>query len=261
MRFRIFLSMCAFISMAIPVSASERHSLDQNAAIFVMPGDSYINLFGSDWLRVFEVNRGLLFYDREGRLTSTPDKLVVGTKLFVPAGTYLTERALKRIHKYNDFKISALEKIREAESFRNSAPKHHSEISKQGDELLCKAKRLISGLDPDLPGYVEARRLAEESLKCFKLDARVAAINADITKKDNYIRELQTQITRERIRAYRWTETLYQEGILFVGLFMITAVTFLLIWRHRKKKDHLVRVKAWMEQHERRLNGLAKSRI
>lgn len=247
--------------LALPLYASETRFLDQDVVVFVKPGDSYINLFGHDWLRVFQVNKNLLFYDKKGRLTSTPDKLVVGTKLLVPAGTHLTERALQRINEYENLKISALEVIQEAESFKNNAPSHPSEVYRQAEDLLFKAKEVARGAASDISHYVEARRMADEAIRCFKINEKIIEIKADLSKRDNDIRQLREQIKRERTSAYEWIELFCRRRFVLIGLTMIILLSSFFFWRNKKRKNRFIKAKAWMGQHENRLERLLRTGV
>lgn len=257
---RILLLIWTFF-FGLPLYASERPFLDKNVVIFVKTGDSYINLFGHDWLRVFQANKSLLFYDRRRNLASTPDKLVVGAKLFVPAGTRLTTRSLKRINEYENLRISALEAMREAESCMNNAPGHSSEIYKQAEGLLSKAREAVRAPSSDRSHYIQARKMAEEALRYLKINEKIIEITADLSKRDNDIRQLRAEINRERISAYEWIALFYGNRFVLIGFTMIIFLSSFFFWRIKKRKDLSIKAKAWMRRHEDRLERILRKEV
>ena len=254
MRSRILWIAISVLTLYGAAYGAEGNRIDRKVILFVEPGDSYIGLFGSDWLRVFRANGNMAFYDKHGKLTCSPEKLVIGTKLVIPAGTYLTERALKRLSRYENIKNAALKTIQEADTFMNQTPTNRSGVYRQAVDLLDSARQVAGGLTFGFENYVEAGKLAEEAIRCFKIDR-------DLRRANQNMEQLEDLAERERIASKRQIGMLHQQRMVFLGLAIIMFISLLCIVRHKKKKEHLIRMQGWLDQHLDRVETLEKAEI
>lgn len=249
----LWTAICVF-ALTISAYGATGRSLDHGAILFVEPGDSYIKLFGTDWLRVFRANSNMAFYDKHGKLTCNPEKLVVGTKLVIPAGTYMTERVTVRLSRYENIKNAALQSISEAEGFVSHTAQNDSAVYQQALSLLVKAKEATDGLTFGFENYIEARKLAEEAIRCFKIDR-------DLRKASHDVDQLKDRVERERIASKRQIGMLYQQRMAFLGLATALFISLLWLIRHKKKKERLIRIEGWLDQHLSRVETLEKAEI
>lgn len=254
MRFKILLTAICVFTLTISAYGATGHSLDHEATLFVEPGDSYIKLFGTDWLRVFRANSNMAFYDKHGKLTCNPEKLVVGTKLVIPAGTYITERTTIRLSRYENIKNAALKAIQRADSFIDQASMNRSGVYQQAVDLLGKAKEVAKGLTFGFENYIEARQLAEEAIRCFKIDR-------DLRRANHDVEQLEDRVERERIASKRQIVMLDQQRMAFIGLAIAFFVSLLWFVRHKKKKERVIRIEGWLDQHLNRVETLEKAEI
>ncbi len=237
----------------VPVFKAHGHCLTYQCTIFAEPGDSLIKLFGADWLRVFQANSNHAFLDGRGRLISTPDKLVVGERLIVPSGTYLTDLATERLNRYEGIKKAAQGAIREAERFVDQENQNRFGAYQQGLDFLAKAKRAKKGLTYGLANYVEARELAEKALRYFTTDE-------ELRQKDQKCAQL-AQITEEQKAAVaEQRKILSWQRKTFLCLLIIIVLIFSLVIKHRKKKERSVWIEKWLDQQLQHIKALEKVR-
>ena len=252
--FKILLTAICVFTLTISAYGATSHSPDHGVTLFVEPGDSYIKLFESDWLRVFRVNSNMAFYDKHGKLTCSPEKLVVGTKLVIPAGTYITERTTIRLSRYENIKNAALKAIQRADSFIDQASMNRSGVYQQAVDLLDRAKEVAKGLTFGFENYIEAGKLAKEALRCFKIDR-------DLRRANQNMEQLENRIERERIASKRQIGMLYQQRMAFLGLATALFISLLWLIRHKKKKERLIRIEGWLDQHLSRVETLENAKI
>jgi len=246
----ILLSLAALVSiMSGPALAAEGHRLNHDCTLFVEQGDSYIKLFGPDWLGVFRANSEIAFYNGQGKLAHTPEKLVTGTRLVVPKGTYLTEVAVKRLSRYRQMKAAAIAAIQKARSFVGQRSKGGSDAYHQGIRLFLEANRAARGLSYGFENYLEARRLSEEAIRCFEIDA-------DLRKAKNDVeRLLKDQAWRETV-ARNGMQRLYLKRMLLLGLAMLLFLGLLWSIGRRNRKERIERTNGWLTRHEVKLKRL-----
>ncbi len=244
MRLKIAACVTCFVILAIPAYGAEKHQLEREEILFVEPGDSYLALFGPDWMKVFQANNRIIFYDGRGKLTHSPDKLVVGTRLVVPEGTSLTRRAMERLSRYEKIKAAALEAIREAESLVTPQPQDGTEAYRQALQLLEKAREALNGMTFGFENFLEAERLARESVRHFKID-----------------RSLQETIRDMRDLEEEMGHTPYWKRVIPLAVLM--ALLAGLLWRMRrgKQKERLLRVQQWLNRQPGRIEDMEKVRI
>lgn len=254
MRSRILWIAISVLTLYGAAYGADGNRIDREVILFVEPGDSYIGLFGLDWLRVFRANSNMVFYGKQGKLTHSPEKLVIGTKLVIPAGTYLTERVLKRLSRYENIKNAALKAIQRADSFIDQASMNRSGVYQQGVDLLDRAKEVAKGLTFGFENYVEAGKLAKEAIRSFKIDRNLRRANQNME-------QLENQAEKERIASQRQIGMLYQQRMVFLGLAIVMFISLLCIVRHKKKKEHLIRIEGWLDQHLSRVETLEKAEI
>ena len=254
MKSRILWIAISVLTLCGAAYGAEGNRIDREVILFVEPGDSYIGLFGSDWLRVFRANGNMEFYDKHGKLTCSPEKLVIGTKLVIPAGTYLTERALKRLSRYENIKNAALKAIQEADTFMNQAPTNRSGVYQQAVDLLDRAREVAEGLTFGFENYIEAGKLAKEAIRCFKIDR-------DLRRASHNMEQLEDLAERERIASKRQIGMLHQQRMVFLGLAIVMFISLLCVVRHKKKKENLIRMQGWLDQHLNRVKTLEKAEI
>lgn len=225
---------CAIL-LATAAYGAERHRLDHERVLFVEPGDSYLALFGSDWMKVFQSNNRITFCNDRGQLTHSPDKLVVGTRLTLPAGVCLTRRAMERLGRYEKSRTAALAAIREAESFLTPQPENGAEAYRQAVQLLEKAREASNGLTFGFENYLEAERLARESTRHFKIDRTLRETISDM----RHLEEKMEQVPYWRQPALPVVIT-----VLFGGL--------LWFMRRVKRKERFARVREWIDRQPER---------
>ena len=206
MRFKILCVIILSIILAQIAYADQGLRLGHEGTLFVEPGDSYIKLFGPDWLRVYQTNSNMTFYDQRGKLNHSPDKLVVGTKLIVPEGTYLTERAMERLSRYEKIKGAAHQAMQQAEAFVAQVPENRSEVYQEGLKLLEEAKQAAKGLTFGFGNYIEANRLAQEAIRCFKIDA-------NLQKASNAMHQLKEHVEKEQVKTNNKIRILYHKRV------------------------------------------------
>ena len=252
MRFKILCVVVLSIIIAQTVYASQGLRLDHECTLFVEPGDSYIRLFGPDWFNVYQANSNMTFYDKQGKLTHSPEKLVTGTMLTVPQGTHLTEWAMERLNKYRKVKDAALKVLQQAEAFATRPPDNRSEVYQQGLLLLEKARQTVKGLTFGFGNYLEADRLAQEAIRCFKIDANLQKASSDM-------QQLKDRVEKEQVKTSNKIKTLYHKRVFPLSL--VTLLLFSLLWfmRFKNKKDRTTRAKAWLDQHQQRLEKLERA--
>jgi len=241
----------ALLSFTFSCSAygTVAHPLEHPCTLFVEPGDSYIRLFGPDWLRVFQANSNMAFYDKSGRLTQNPEKLVVGTRLNVPAGTYLTRRAMERLSRYEEIKMAALNAIREAESFLKGSSQGRSGVYDQAMDLLNQAREAAKGLTSGFSNYIEVRRLAEEAIRCFRIDY-------DLREADRRAALLRDRMKKEKVFHADQIGMLHKQRSAILGLVGSMLFGLLLYMRLERKKNLRREITDWLNRHQDRLDRL-----
>ncbi|MCD6306453.1 MAG: hypothetical protein J7M32_09215 [Deltaproteobacteria bacterium] len=250
MRSKICCLVFFTLLFSVPCYGTGGHRLDHQCILFVQPGDSYIGLFGADWLRVFETNTtGPDFESGNGTSNRNPDKLVVGTRLVVPKGTYLTDRATERLSRYRDNKKAALSAVRKAESFVGSALLEESEPYKQALALLAKARDAIKGVTFGFENYLEATKLAQEAIERFE-------IAGDLQRSKRDTLQLRERINRERSLRNKRLGEFPRQRAAFLGLMVVLLLSLLWVIRQRKKREMISSAKIWLEQQRERLNTL-----
>lgn len=245
---------CIALALVFSLSLCEAQAqyIDHECVIFIEPGDSYMGLFGPDWMRVFQANSSMSFYNKDGELSHSPEKLVVGTRLVVPEGTYLTKRAAERLNRYDKIKENALEAISQAKVLADQADLSKSEIFEQGLGLLAGAEKAIQGLTYGFANYVEAGKLACEAIRCFRV-----GLNLQGAKQD--MEQLKQHVKKERLEVRAQTRKLRQNYLLYAGL--VTAPFICLLWyaRQRHKRERIARMQVWFEQQQDRLDSLEET--
>ena len=254
MRFKILLTAICVFTLTISGYGAEGHCLHHEAILFVEPGDSYIKLFGTDWLRVFRANSNMAFYDKHGKLTCNPEKLVVGTKLVIPAGTNITERVTARLSQYENIKNVALKAIQRADLFIDQDSMNRSGAYQQAVDLLDRAKEVAMGLTFGFENYIEAGKLAQEAIRCFKIDS-------DLRRANQNMEQLEDLVEKERIASKRQIGMLDQQRTVFLGLAIALFVSLLWFVKHKKKKERLIRIEGWLDQHLNRVKTLENAKI
>ena len=250
MRFMVLFVAVWVSIMSCPAFGSQGYRLDYDCTLFVEQGDSYIKLFGPDWLRVFSANSEMAFYNGQGKLAHTPEKLVTGIRLVVPKGTRLTEVAIKRLSRHAQMKAAAIAAIRKAKAFVGQPSERGSEVYQQGIRLLLRANAAAQGLSYGFENYLDARRLAEEAIRCFEIDA-------DLRKADNDVALLlKEQAQRETVAVKNGIQGVYHSRVLPLGLGMVLLLWLVWRMRRRSRKDRIDRIKGWLARHEEELKRL-----
>ena len=252
MRFKIFCVVILSIIITQLAYADQGLRLDHKCTLFVEPGDSYIRLFGPDWFKVYQANSNMTFYDKQGKLTHSPEKLVTGTMLTVPQGTHLTARAMERLSKYQRIKDAAMKTMQQAEAFATREPENRSEVYQQGLLLLAKAKQTAKGLTFGFGNYLEANRLAQEAIRCFKIDTNLQKASSDM-------QQLKDQVEKEQVETSNKIKTLYHQRVFPLSLGVLLLFSLLWFMRFKNKKNRTLRVKAWLDQHQQRLEKLERA--
>ena len=216
--------------------------------LWIEPGDSYIALFGKSWLPVFQENSNLQLLDKRGKLNLNPEKLIVGSKLIIPNGTILTERALKRMNKYETFIKEAKLTLNKAERFAAIIDKCESKPCRQAMYFLGQAQK--SAKENPTYGYanvLEATKLSQKALSCFIVatEAQQAKINI---KKINKQLETEKNDTRRQINKQR------MQHKIFIGIVSSKALGSILFIRHKAKTT-----RAWHNQQQDRLKSIEGS--
>src|SRR5437868_2563845 len=80
--------------MALALLQVARADETRTVSLRVERGDTFLNLFGSDWQKAYEQNRLTVF--RQGRPVTSPDVLVEGMVVRVSSDVALTPRAVAR---------------------------------------------------------------------------------------------------------------------------------------------------------------------
>lgn len=265
-----FLALLWITSAVFSAHPARGYHTDRDRVLIVEQGDNYLKLFGSDWQKVYRANQDFLTYNR-------PEKLVVGERLIIPAGTHLTETALERLDRNENFEQAALTAIRQAESMSRRVPRDPAAIYEEGMNLLAKARKTLTG--SSLTDYAEAGRYAREALKNFELCSEVRAglktaeqnirsLEDRLQKTAAYTAELENRIRRNASVTTRKTGIL-QSGLRFVyahptvwaGLIVVTAFTWARMSRRRSRKKRTQHVKMWLQQHHERALKLSRSKI
>ncbi len=236
-------SVCAIL-LATAAYGADTYRLDHERVLFVEPGDSYLALFGSDWMKVFQANNQITFYQKGGELTHSPDKLVVGTRLALPAGARLTKRAMERLGRYEKIRTAALAAIREAESFLTPQPGNGTEAYRQASQLLEKAREASNGLTFGFENYLEAEQLARESIRHFKID-----------------KTLQETINDMKDLEKAMEQTPHWKRAAPLALLLVLFASVIWFMRRAKRKERFERVRQWLEKQPERFDGMEKMRI
>lgn len=115
-----------------PVSAPAAESSCANitAVIQAAPGDSFISLFGNHWEMVAACNRFTAV--RDDHVVTSPDLLVAGTWIRIPAGTPLTPVAAARAGALEQRRLALLDQL-------NRLPLQRLDADGQGVAKRCRA--------------------------------------------------------------------------------------------------------------------------
>ena len=251
-----FMVLCLFIWVSIMYGlafGAEGHRLDHDCTLFVEQGDSYTKLFGPDWLRVFRANSEMAFYNGQGKLAHNPEKLVTGTGLVVPKGTRLSKVAIKRLSRYTRMKAAAIEAIRKAKIFVGQPSEHRTEVYQQGIRLLLRANAAAQGLSYGFENYLDARRLAEEAIRCFEIDADLHKAKIDVALL------LRKQAQRETVAVKNGIQGVYHRRVLPLGLGMLLLLGLMWCMSRRNRKEQIDRMKGWLARHEEELKRLDRA--
>lgn len=254
MKVKIFWTIFYLLILVIPTYGAGGNWLNHDAVLFVEPGDSYIKLFGNDWLKVFQTNNNIAFYDKHGQLACTPEKLVVGTRLIIPKGTYITNFTTARFSSYERIKKDALQAIHMAETFVNQDIGNSSDIYKQGVNLLKNAKQFKDEITFGFNNYFKAKKMAGEAIRCFKIDHNIRKANLNVKK-------LKTRIGNQKFFLKKQIEILNKQWATFTGL--VAALFIIILWfkKFKKRKKRIIRTERWLKQHMSRVNALKNVKI
>jgi len=157
---RIFI----LIFILLPTVAMAEQRINYDCKIIVEHGDSFIKLFGNDWLKVVQANKKFVFYNNKGK--TMPDKLVAGTVLNIPAETYLTEIAIKRLNTYEQIKSKAMQVISAGKNYLQNKRGIETDTFIEGKEFLNKAVNYFY----KERNYIAAEKLANKAILYFKID-------------------------------------------------------------------------------------------
>ena len=92
-----------------PTQAVDDGCVNIATVIEARPGDSFIALFGNSWQRVAACNRFTAV--RNGRVVTSPDLLVTGSWIRIPAGTPMTPEAAARAGALAQQRLALLERL------------------------------------------------------------------------------------------------------------------------------------------------------
>ena len=245
MRRILFIIFCVFF-LSIPCFAENNHYLLSECILFADPGDSYIGLFGPDWVQVFKKNLQSNFNDKTDLINRDPDTLIVGTKLSVPPGTYLTDRTLEKLSRYQGIKKSALFNIREAEGYLNEIQLKTSEPYRQGVKKLFKAKETTKGASFGFQNFIQASEYAKEAVEYFMIAKELQEAGADAD-------QLEYQIKREKDINHK---TKYYGKAAFLGMGIIFFTCLFMVIKRGKNKEKIYKITSWLGQHKTNLVNL-----
>ena len=195
---------------------------DRAKFIWVEPGDSYIALFGKSWLPVFQANNRLKFLDDTGKLNNNPEKLVIGSKLIIPAGTVLTERAIKRMNKYEAFIKEAEQALHEAETIAALMGECSSEACRQGMILLEQAQKNTKDMTYGYANFLEATKLGRDALNRFKVAQQLQKTKIDLIN-------LNKQLAAEKITIREAQNKQKMQRILMAGVIVLLVFSSILL--------------------------------
>jgi len=122
------------ITLTVLGALPEQQSVRTPVVLRAERGDTYLNLFGTDWQKAFRQNRITVI--RDGRPLVSPDILVQGQILQVTGDTFLTARACQR--------------VRGIAERRAALQRRLSVFAARGGDAGEKAAALRSALDDDL---------------------------------------------------------------------------------------------------------------
>jgi len=245
------------------VSHVDAYQINRECVIFVEPGDSFTKLFGKDWLRVVRENKKLAFYDEHGRLV--PDKLVAGTVLKIPNGTYLTMLAVTRLNQYEKIRNAALKSFQKAKQIANQSENTGSEIYAQAMEAVKKARDAISGVGFGFKNYIEAEKLSQQAVKFFGMDANIRSADHNAEKLKKQIKEMtnQNRISTQNILSKRKQvkKLNHQRKTLIIMIFILTTTLILSLAmfykiRSKRKLEYELAVRSWLNEHTRRISNI-----
>jgi len=237
----IFLSIFLFTS----VCNAEIYQLDHDYVIFIEPGDTLTELFGKYWYQIAEVNKNTAFYDKNGRLL--PDKILTGTRLKIPAGSYVRHPVIQKINKYNEIRNSALIVLKKAEKAAYNYTNSKSEVYIQGLQLLKQAKNRINGITYGFANYIEAEKLLNEALRCFK-------INDSLSIADNNTKRLKNEIEKHNITTQKKILNMYIKITVLITLTLLMTTGLFFYLKHKRKEERIIAVKSWLDGHISRIN-------
>jgi hypothetical protein len=261
MKFSLLMIGMLLFSNPVPGLCAGGHRSLHESIIYIEKGDSYISLFDADWFQVYTHNRNT---GDEILNNLLPERLAVGTRLVVPAMTFLTDRALKRLNLYESNRKSALKSLSTALELKDMPMLKKSEDYLQGITKLKKAMEVIENYTFGFRNYIHAKEIACDAVGHFK-----AGINF-YDKKIKMDRRNQL-LEQKMIAAKKKRNQLFEKKMIAVEkkrdreriIFLITAGTLffagVLFWKKRIYLEKLKKNRIWLEMHTRKIEKFEKS--
>ena len=215
----VFAAICIFIN----VSAQAAETITGKTIVWVEPGDTYLGLFGTDWMKVYQANNKVKLFDGKGEVAS-PDKLVVGQKLMIPPDNHLTLQTMEKLSRYKNVKNAAMKALQEAKELKDKIPHAESASYKEATALLRKAEEAVKGVTYSFGNYVEAKKLALEAYGLLR-------------------------ITEERLADRKNMEML-------AAIVLIAFSGFVWVGRYKKRKERAKHAVSWIKKHQERLEKI-----
>ncbi|GBD95832.1 MAG TPA: hypothetical protein ENG83_13015 [Nitrospirae bacterium] len=219
----VIAALYVFINISAYTHAAQ--TITDETVIWVEPGDTYLGLFGNDWMRVYLANNEIGFSGVNGNAAS-PDKIVVGQKLKIPADTHLTEIARERLSKYEDQRRAAERALQETADLKRKITNNNSETYREAAALLKEAENAADGETYGFRNYIDARRLAEESGRLFA-------------------------VAQERVQIRR-TKQLFAAAVVII---VLCCIRFL---RYSRRKMRARYIGSWIKGHQKKIDFLRK---
>jgi len=252
MIFKILCFAVLALVFSYPAYGAEGERLDHECTLFVESGDSYIKLFGADWMRVFQANDNITFYNKQGKLAPSPEKLVIGQRLVVREGTYLTERAMERLSRYKEIRGAAIKSIHAAKALAGQDGENRSEVYEQGLSLLAGAEKATEGITFGFVNYLRAEKLAREAIRHF-------TVAMNLRKAKRGMEQLREHVEREHVEATEQIIFIYKKRMVTLVSVSLSLLGILWFIHRRNRRDRIKRVKAWLAQHEAQLERLERA--
>ena len=73
------------------------------------------------------------------------------------------------------------------------------------------------------------------------------------------MQQLKDQVEKEQVETSNKIKALYHQRVFPLGLGVLLLFSLLWFMRFKNKKDRTLRVKAWLDQHQQRLEKLEKA--